>query len=150
MHVYTCSVWECLLHVFCLLMEEINPPRFDFGIIQLTNQTFGIFSYIQEPIDHMRLDITLDLWKGMSTMLNDGSLLTFVKQLSFEYDLNRKNATQVREMFAITRWLNRQGFLLAHSQPTKLSGKSYALLYVNTKMGTMLNDEGKFNQELVV
>ena len=88
----------------------------------------------EKPIDHLRLDITLDLWPGMSTMLKDGSLLTYVKQLSFEYDLNKKNITQNREMFTITQWLNKQGFLLAHSQPTKLSGKSFSVLYVNTKM----------------
>ena len=88
----------------------------------------------------MRLDITLDLWPAMSTMLQDGSLLTYVKQLSFEYDLNKKNATQNREMFTVTQWLNKQGFLLAHSQQTKVSGKSYSLLYVNTKMNKVLSD----------
>jgi hypothetical protein len=85
----------------------------------------------------LRLDITLDLWPGMSAMLQDGSLLTFVKQVSLEYDLNKKNITENREMFTITQWLNKQGFLLAHSQPTKLSGKSYSVLYVNTKMNTV-------------
>lgn len=80
----------------------------------------------------MRLDITLDLWPGMSSMLGDGSLLTYVKQLSLEYDLNRKNATELREMFTITQWLKKQGFLLAHVQPTLLSGESHSLLFVNT------------------
>ena len=88
----------------------------------------------KEPIDHLRLDVTLDLWPGMSTMLQDGSLLTYVKQLSLEYNLNNKNVTQNREMYTITQWLNKQGFLVAHSQPTKLSGKSYFVLYVNTKI----------------
>ncbi|XP_028400927.1 uncharacterized protein LOC114524022 [Dendronephthya gigantea] len=90
--------------------------------------------FSDEPIDHVRLDITADLWQGISTMLKDGSLLTYAKQLSFEYDLNKKNVTQNREIFTITQWLNKQGFLLAHSQPTKLSGKSYSVVYVNTKM----------------
>jgi hypothetical protein len=80
----------------------------------------------------------------MSTMLKDGSLVTYVKQLSIEYDLNKKNATQNREMYTITQWLNKQGFLLAHSQPTKLSGKSYSVLYVNTKIHMTLNDDGAF------
>jgi hypothetical protein len=78
----------------------------------------------------------------MSTMLKDGSLVTYVKQLSIEYDLNKKNAEKVREMFAITQWLNKQGFRLAHSQPTKLSGKSFSLLYVNTHLGMLLNRDG--------
>ena len=100
--------------------------------------------FSKEPIDHMRLDITVDFWPAMSTMLQDGSLLTYVKQLSLEYDLNKKNATQNREMFTITQWLNKQGFLLAHSQPTKLSGKSYFVLYVNTKMNKVLDNDEKY------
>ena len=75
-------------------------------------------------------------------MLKDGSLLTYVKQLSLEYDLNKKDAPRIREMFIITQWLNKQGFLLAHSQPTKLSGKSYFVLYLNTKMEMLLNRDG--------
>jgi hypothetical protein len=78
----------------------------------------------------------------MSTMLKDGSLVTYVKQLSIEYDLNKKNAEKVREMFAITQWLNKQGFRLAHSQRTKLSGKSFSVLYVNTHLGMLLNRDG--------
>ena len=90
----------------------------------------------------MRLDITLDLSPAMSAMLQDGSLLTYVKQLSFEYDLNKKNAADLREMYIITQWLRKQGFLLVHSQPTKLSGKSYFVLYLNTKIGLSLERDG--------
>ena len=90
----------------------------------------------------MRLDITLDLWPAMSTMLQDGSLLTYVKQLSFEYDLNKKSAADLREMYTITQWLRKQGFLLVHSQPTKLSGKSYFVLYLNTKTGLLQERDG--------
>lgn len=90
--------------------------------------------FTDKLIDVVRLDVTLDLWRGVSTMLKDGSLRTFVKQLTFEYDLNRKNATEIRQMFGIAQWLKRQGFLLVHSQPTKLSGKSYALTYVNNRI----------------
>ena len=94
----------------------------------------------------MRLDITVDLWPGMSTMLKDGSLLTHVKQLSLEYDLNKKKADQNRKMYTITQWLNKQGFLLVHSQPTKLSGKSYSVLYVNTMLDMVLKRGREFSE----
>ena len=81
-------------------------------------------------------------------MLRDGSLLTYVKQLSFEYDLNKKDVQKIREMFTITQWLNKQGFLLAHRQPTKLSGKSYSVLYLNTKMGMRRKEDGNIYTEM--
>ena len=50
--------------------------------------------------------------------------MTYVKQLSIQYDLNKKNSEKVRGMFAITQWLNKQGFRLA------------------THMGMVLNRDG--------
>lgn len=67
-------------------------------------------------------------------MLSDGSLSSFAKQLTMEYNLANKNTTEVREMFGIAQWLKRQGFRLVHSQATKTSTTSYAATYVNDRI----------------
>ena len=67
-------------------------------------------------------------------MLSDGSLYSFVKQLTMEYNMANKNITEIRQMFGIAQWLNRQGFELVHSQATTTSPTSYAVIYVNSKI----------------
>lgn len=143
-----------------MILKSSQPSYLNFSILYkyfiyrlLLGKKFEILFLIfhdlpKEPIDHIRLDVTQDLWRGLSTTLKDGSLLTFVKQLSLEYDLNKKDAVELREMFTITQWLNKQGFLLAHSQPTKLSGKSYSVLYLNTKIGMVLDEYGNMHKKM--
>ena len=51
-----------------------------------------------------------------------------------EYNMANKNITEIRQMFGIAQWLNRQGFELVHSQATTTSPASYAVTYVNSKI----------------
>lgn len=80
------------------------------------------------------MDIEWDEWQCLPQMLSDGTLKKYVKQLNVEFHVVSDTALGICRYYGIVKWLDRQGFKIAHMHKNMFCWQCYEITYINTNL----------------